>query len=141
MSVDCERHVRSREILLLVRIVDLDEQVAAAAVDDVLHLAPMEVIGRDLPFLDDQQLLGVGLHVLHLVIEVAVAEREHEEPDLLVVARTEVRDVPAEHVVADLVVVVSLRRPVRRTPVRERRQLKLHVLDKRDRVTHDGIEF
>ena len=55
-------------------VVDADEHVAAAAVDDVLGLVPVEMVRGILPFLHVEQLLGVDLRILVLHGAIAVAD-------------------------------------------------------------------
>lgn len=121
-------------------IVALEHQRAAAAVDDVLHLLPVEMVGRDLSLLGDEQLLRIGLDVPG-IIEVAVAQGDHQQADLVEIAAAEVGDVPAEHVVLDLVVLAVLALPVLHGPGDEGRQRKLVALDQLERVALNLIQF
>ena len=103
-------------------IIELDDEVAAAAVDDVLHLRPVVVHRRDLIFAHDHDLFGLGLGVTLRLLLVAVARGDEQQTDLGKIALTEISDVPAEHIVADLIAFMSLRRPVLRRPECKRRQ-------------------
>ena len=102
--------------------IDANEDVAAAAVDDVLGLVPMEVVRGILPLLHIEQLLSVDLRILVLHGTIAVADRNERHTDLVKVAETVIGDVPAEHTVAHLVVFMPLGLPFFGREVAERRQ-------------------
>ena len=87
-------------------VVDADAHVAAAAVDNVLGLVPVEMVRGILPFLHVEQLLGVDLWILVRHLAVAVADGDEREADLVKIAETVVGNIPAEHAVAHLVVFV-----------------------------------
>ena len=106
-------------------VVDADEHVAAAAVDDVLGLVPVEMVWGILPFLHVEQLLGVDLRILVLHGAIAVADGDEREADLVEITETVVRDVPAEHAVAHLVVFVALGLPLLGREAAERRQVAM----------------
>ena len=99
---------------LLVRqtVVDPDQHVAAAPVDDVLGLVPVEVVGAVLPLLEIQQLFRVDLGILFRQGAAAVADRDERHADLVEVAEAVVGDVPAEQALAHLVVLVAKRPPL-----------------------------
>ena len=104
-------------------VVDADEHVAAAAVDDVLGLVPVEMVRGILAFLHVEQLFRIDLRILVLHGAIAVADGDEREADLVEITETVVRDVPAEHAVADLIVFVSDGLPLFRRKIAERRQI------------------
>ena len=95
-------------------VVYADEAVAAAAVDDVLRLVPMEVIRGILPLFHVQQLLGVDLRILVLHGAVAIADGDERHSNLVKVAKAVIGNIPAEHTVADFIVLVTLFLPLLR---------------------------
>ena len=95
------------DLLVGQAVVDTDEDIAAAAVNDILSLVPMEVVGRILAFLQVEQLFGVDLGVLVRHGAVAVADGNKRQTNLVKVAQTVVGDVPAQHTVADFVIFVA----------------------------------
>ena len=107
-------------VQLLIRggVIHPDEHVAAAPVDDILHLGPVEVHGGVLFLLDVQQLLCIGLGVL-VHLQVAVADGDERETHLIKVAHAVVGDVPTQHIVPNLIVVVALFLPLLRSKVTE----------------------
>ncbi len=119
--VDGDRRIQ--HFAVLAGVVALDNQRAAAAIDDVLHLLPVEVIGRHLIFFRNQQLFGIGLFILG-VVEVAVAQGDHQQAALVEIAAAKVGDVPTEHVFLDLVVFAVLVLPFVHGPGDEGRQGK-----------------
>ena len=55
-------------------MLDPNEDVTTAAIDDVLGLVPVEMVWGILPFLHVEQLLGVDLWILVLHGAIAVAD-------------------------------------------------------------------
>ncbi len=104
-------------------VVDPDEAHAAAPVDDVLGLEPVEVVGRVLTLLQVQELFGVdhGIFVGHG--PVAVADGDEAQSQLVEVVLAVVGDVPAQLAVPDLIVLVALGLPFLRREVAEGRQV------------------
>ncbi len=106
-------------------VVDADEHVAAAAVDDVLGLVPVEMVRGILAFLHVEQLFRIDLRILVLHGAIAVADGDEREANLVEITETVVRDVPAEHAVAHLIVFVSDGLPLFRRKIAERRQIAM----------------
>ena len=106
-------------------VVDADEHVAAAAVDDVLGLVPVEMVRGILAFLHVEQLFRIDLRILVLHGAIAVADGDEREANLVEITETVVRDVPAEHAVAHLVVFVALGLPLLGRKIAERRQIAM----------------
>ena len=54
-------------------VVDADQRVAAAAVDDILGFEPMEMVCRRLAFLEVEQLfcINLGVFICHFAVAVA----------------------------------------------------------------------
>ena len=109
-------------------VVDADQNIAAAAIDNVLGLVPMEMIWGILSLFHIEQLFGVDLRILVLHRTIAVADRDERHADLVKVAETVVRNVPTKHTVADFVVfmpLVTLFLPLLRGKIAERRQVAM----------------
>ena len=67
---------RIGKALILVGIIKLDNEVTSTTIDDVFHLAPMEMHRCFLQFLDYHNLLGIRFLVNTIL---AVSNREEEE--------------------------------------------------------------
>ena len=94
--------------LVGVGIVNTDQDVAAAPVDDVLGLVPMEMIGRILALLQVQELLRIDLGIFLLHLLMAVPDGNQGEAHLLKIAHAVVGDVPAQAAIPDFVIFVAL---------------------------------
>ena len=121
-AVDAEMDRRVGKLLVLVGIVEFDDEIAAATVDDVLHLRPVEVHRRLLTFLDNHDFLGVRFLVNAVP---AVADGEEEEAAAQEVAGAEVGDVPAEHAFRNVPSLVLICLPVGKPPFCPFRQEEL----------------
>ena len=106
-------------------IVDADQYVAAAAVDDVLGLEPMEMIRCVLPFLQVQQLFRIDLRILVRHGTISVADRDKRKTKVVKVALPIIRDVPAEHAIAYFIIFVPLAFPFLRRKMAKRRQVAM----------------
>ena len=93
-------------------VVDADEHVAAAAVDDVLGLVPVEMVRGILAFLHVEQLFRIDLRILVRHGTISVANRDKRKTEVVKVALTIIRDIPAEHTVAHFIVFMALRLPL-----------------------------
>ena len=113
------------DLLVGQAVVDTDEDIAAAAVDDILSLIPVEMVGGVLTFFQEQQLLGVDLGVLVRHSAVAVADSDQGEAEFIKVAQTVVGNIPAQHALADFVILMALLLPLGWGEMAERRQGKL----------------
>lgn len=109
-------------------VIDADQEIAAALVDDVFHLEPVKMIRRILPFLNEKELLGIGLRIFILGIEIAVAERDKRETDLAEITQAVVRNIPSEHVVPDLVILMAFCLPLFGSEIAKRRQADLKII-------------
>jgi hypothetical protein len=74
---------RIGKALVLVCIIELDDEVSATSVDDVLHLAPMEMHRCFLQFFDYHNLLGIRFLVDTIL---AIPDGEEEEATTLEIA-------------------------------------------------------
>ena len=74
---------RIGKALVLVGIIELDDEVSATSVDDVLHLAPMEMHRCFLQLLDYHNLLGIRFLVDTIL---AIPDGEEEEATTLEIA-------------------------------------------------------
>ena len=83
------------KVLILCGIVYTDQNISAAAVDDVLHLGPVEVHRRILSFFDIQEFFRVGFCIFVLHFQVSVPDRDQGEPDFIKITETVVCDIPA----------------------------------------------
>ena len=106
-------------------VVYADEAVAAAAVDDVLSFEPVEVIRGHLALFQIQQLLRVDLRIFFRLRAAAVADGDKREPEFVKVTEAVISNIPAEHTVADFIVLVTLFLPLLRGKIAERRQIAL----------------
>ena len=61
---------------------------------------------------------------------VSVAQSDERKTDFIPISQTVVCDVPTQHVVADLVVLVPFLPPFLRRPAAERRKMKAVLFDK-----------
>ena len=104
-------------------VIDSDEHIAAAAVDDVLRLVPVKVVWRVLTLLQIQQLFRVDLGVFVWQGAIAVADGDERKAEFVKIALAVVRDVPAEHTLAHLVVLMPERLPLFRRKAAEGRQI------------------
>jgi len=86
LAVHNDLHVLVGKPFIFIGLVQLDHQVSAAAVDDILGLKPMKVHGSDLIFLDDHQLFRIGLGIFLGLLLIAVAGSDEEKTHLRKVA-------------------------------------------------------
>ena len=110
------------------RIVDPDQHVTAAAVDDVLGLIPVEVVGGVLALLEVQQLFRVDLGILVRHGAVAVADGNQGKAELVEIPKAVVGDIPAQHAVPDFIILVSDFLPLLRSEMAEGRQIAVLLL-------------
>ena len=122
-AVTVNRHVRYFvDGLIGQAVVYADEAVAAAAVDDVLSFEPVEVIRGHLALFQIQQLLRVDLRIFFRLRAAAVADGDKREPEFVKVTEAVISNIPAEHTVADFIVLVTLFLPLLRGKIAERRR-------------------
>ena len=74
---------RIGKALVLVGIIEFDNEVSATSIDDVLHLAPMEMHRGFLQFIHNHNLLGIRFLVNTIF---AVSDSEKEEATTLEIA-------------------------------------------------------
>ena len=127
--------------LVLFGIVHANEYVAAAAVDDILGLEPVEVVGGILSFFQKQELFGVDLGVLVRKFAVSVADGNEREAQFVEFSLTVVSDVPAEHAFADLVIFMSLALPFVGSKAAERRQVAVIFFAHRFQLAKSLVDF
>jgi hypothetical protein len=89
----------------------------------------MVMAGGYLPRAGDKDFFGIGLAAGPLR-GIPVAEGKKEKPDPVIIAAAEIRQVPAQLVVPDLIVLRPLVPPVAGGLERERRQGKTRLHDK-----------
>ena len=77
-AVDAVMNWRVGKLLVLVRIIEFDYQVATSTIDDIFHFGPMEVHRSLLILLHNHNLLGIGFLIDTIL---AVADGEEEEAD------------------------------------------------------------
>ena len=104
-------------------VIHPNEHISAAPVDDVLGFIPVEMVGRILPFLQIQQLFGVYLGIFFRHLAIAVADGNQGKTNLVKVAQAVIRDVPAQHTLPHLVIVVTDILPLLRCKMAEGRQI------------------
>ena len=137
-AVNAEMNRSLGKLLILVGIVKLDDEVAATAIDDILHLGPVEVHGRFLVLLDDHDLLGIRF-LIDAVL--AISDGEQEETTVQEIARAEVGDVPTQHTLGDVTYTIFIGLPVGQTPVSPFGQYELTGCQKCLCIADDLIDF
>ena len=85
----------------------------------------MEVIRGHLALFQIQQLLRVDLRIFFRLRAAAVADGDKREPEFVKVTEAVISNIPAEHTVADFIVLVTLFLPLLRGKIAERRQIAL----------------
>ena len=110
------------DFLIRQGIVHPDQHVPAAPVDDVLRLVPVEVVGGVLAFLQVKELFRVHLGVLVRQGAVPVADGDEGEAKVVEVPLAVISNVPAQHTLPHLIVLVPLGLPFLRGEVAERGQ-------------------
>ena len=103
-------------------VVHGEVDVIAAAVDQVFHLGVVVVHGGNLTGVTHDELFGVSLGVLG-VVDVAVTDGDQSQTQMLEVAFAVVGHVPAQHVVTDLIIFVTLGFPLFGGEVQVRKDL------------------
>ncbi|MPM89133.1 hypothetical protein SDC9_136241 [bioreactor metagenome] len=101
----------------------------------------MEVHGRILPVFQIEQLFRIGLWIALPLGEVAVSNGHERESHLEKITYAVVGDIPAEHIVANLVELAALLRPVLGRPVAKRGQHEALLFRKRLHATDCGVDF
>ena len=125
-AVTVNRHVRYFvDGLIGQTVVYANQDVRAAAVDDVLSFEPVEVIRGHLALFQIQQLLRVDLRIFFRLRAAAVADGDKREPEFVKVTEAVISNIPAEHTGADFIVLVTLFLPLLRGKIAERRQIAL----------------
>ena len=123
-AVTVNRHVRYFvDGLIGQTVVYANQDVRAAAVDDVLSFEPVEVIRGHLALFQIQQLLRVDLRIFFRLRAAAVADGDKREPEFVKVTEAVISNIPAEHTVADFVVFMPLGFPLFGREIAERRQV------------------
>ena len=81
------------------------------------------MIGRHLALFQIQELFGIDLGIFLRLRAAAVADGDEGKAKLVKAAQSEIRNVPSQHTVADLVILVALCLPFLRGKLAERRQI------------------
>ena len=81
---------------------------------------------------------GFGVFV---IVHIAVADRNEGETLLVIIAFAVVRDVPAERIVTDLIILVALFFPFLRCKAQERRKGEAVFTQHRLKFFDDSIDF
>ncbi len=136
-AVGDERHVVLAEAVVLVGGVETDHQPTAAAVDDVLGLAPVVVHRRHLIDAGDHRLLGVGPRARSGAVGGAVSEGEQEQAELIEPFLPEIGHVPSQAPIENLANPLRVLRPRVGSPMGERREEEPVAIEEADRV-HDA---
>ena len=127
-AVGADRHRRVGKPFVFVAVIQLDHEIPATAVDDVLRLAEMKVHRAVLILFGNEDLFRVGFGAVR-VAEFAVADGEQEKADFAEVASAVVGNVPAQHTLANFVEFVSLLLPRLRRKVGKGWEVEAHLLD------------
>src|SRR5690242_6560509 len=102
-TIERDLHGGIRQAAAWSLVIHFDQQVAATTADNIFRLAHVMVHGRVLLLTDDKDLLRIRLRGEGLELVMAIAYGEDDKADLLEIAGAEVRDVPAEFALADLI--------------------------------------
>lgn len=94
LPVQRHHHRRVRQPFPL-PVVQFDDQIPAAAVDDVLHLARMVVHRRELTFANVHDLLGIGF-MPGASTRRTVAQGKQRQPGLQKIVRAKTGEIPAQ---------------------------------------------
>ena len=121
-------------------VVDLADQGAAGAADDVLLLDRMAMHRRALALADDHRLFAIDGAAIGRR-SAAVAKGERGEADAGEIAGGEIGDVPAELAGADLVAFLALAPPFLGRPEGERRQMEAVDAQHRLRAFDGGVDL
>ena len=121
-------HVSICKLSAFCGIIYSDQNVSAAAVDDVFHFVPVEVHGSHLTFVDHQELFRIGFRI-SVVFYISVPDSDQGKTDLVKFTQSIVCNIPSQHIIADLVVFMALCLPFLRRPAAERRDLKSMSFD------------
>ena len=113
------------DLLIRQGVIHTDQHVAAAAVDYILGLVPVEMVRGILALSEVQQFLGIHLGVLVRHLAVAVPDGDERKADLVKITEAVVGNIPAEHAVAHLVILMADVLPLLRREAAERRQIAL----------------
>lgn len=105
-AVDLDHKILVRVSVFRGGFSELDENVAAVPTDNILAFRAVEVCGCPLVFGIDQEFLRVSLRVAR-VIRATVAQGEKDTADIFEIVAAKVSDIPAQHTIADLVVLGS----------------------------------
>ena len=139
-AVLADENVGIRKRVVGIRVVKLEDDVTAAAVDNVFHLVPVVVVRAVLAVQNHADLLRVALCVL-VHMYVAVADGDQREALFVIVAVAEVGNVPAESVVSDLIVLMALALPILRREFQKIGHLKFVLFQHRFKFLDDRIDF
>ena len=123
------------------RIVNTDQAVAAATVDNILGLEPMEMVGGILALLQIQKLFRIDLGVFLRHMAVAVADGDEGEAELVEISQTVVGDIPAQAAVPDFVVFMALGLPFGGGEMAERRQVAMILFAHGFQLFQRGIDL
>ena len=113
---------------------------ATTAHDDVFHLVPVEMHRRDLTGHAHHDLLGVYLGILR-VLHIAVAQGDEGQALVLEVTLSVIGDVPAEHVVANLIPFMVLLGPLFRSEGQVGRDAELVLVQEFFELLDGGIDL
>lgn len=92
-------------------VIDSDQNITAASINDVFCFVPMEMIGRLLSHFQIQQLFRIDLWVLVCHGSIAVANGNKRKTKFVKVPHAVVSDSPPQHAVSDFVLFMTNRLP------------------------------
>ena len=94
-----------------------------------------------MPPLQVEQLFGIGLRIALFFLQVAVSQGNQRKAHLIETAEAVIRDIPSEHVVPDLVKLVSLLLPLLRCEIAEGRQRDPIIADHAFHLFQRCVDF
>ena len=103
-SVTMHGHWRIGKLALRRRIVYTDQHISTAPVDDIFHLIPMKMHRSHLAFFDIQKLLRIRLRILLFFLRIAISQSDQGKSHFVKPPQTIIRDIPAKHVITDLII-------------------------------------
>ena len=99
---------------------DADEQISSSAVDDILLLFPVEMIGGILPFREEEQFFRVSFRVFFRMFLVSVSECDQGHTDPVKISLSIVRNVKPQTILPYFIKFMAFTLPLLRGEGAER---------------------
>ena len=121
-SITMHCHRRIRKFTLWCGIVYTDQHIAATPVDDVFHLIPVKMHGSHLTFFDIQKLLRIRLRILVFLLRISISQCDQRKSHFVKPPQTIICDIPSQHIVPDLIILMVHALPLLRCQIAKWRQ-------------------